>query len=124
MVAKSQPAPLPIPAEDPVTNTLPLAPDEFVYATTHEFAGIDPAETLCIFRENEGLTVICSRTYADRHGLPYEGSFRQVTLSVHSSLQAVGFLAVVSSALARVGIPCNVISAFYHDHIFVPSEWH
>jgi hypothetical protein len=42
---------------------------------------------------------------------------------VHSPLQAIGFLAAVSAALTEAGIPCNAVSAFYHDHIFVPADW-
>ena len=97
-----------------------LTDDEFVYATVHDLTGIAATDALCVFRESEGITVICLRTFADRLGFQYEGSFRQITPSVHSSLQAVGFLAIVSGALARADIPCNAVSAYYHDHIFVP----
>ena len=44
-----------------------------------------------------------------------------ITLDVHSSLESVGFLAAVSARLAAAGIPCNAVSAFHHDHLFVPS---
>lgn len=45
-----------------------------------------------------------------------------VTLTVHSALDAVGFLARISTALAAQGIACNVVSAFHHDHLFVPRD--
>jgi hypothetical protein len=99
-----------------------LIEGEFVYAMVEDLRGIEPKDTLCSFQENEGTTLICSREYADRAGLRYEGCFRQITLSVHSSLQAVGFLAAVSGALARAGIPCNAVAAFCHDHLFIPSD--
>ena len=98
-----------------------LIEGEFVYAMVADLRGIEAKDTLCIFQESEGTTLICSRAYADRTGLRYEACFRQITLSVHSSLQAVGFLAAVSGALAQGGIPCNTVSAFVHDHLFVPS---
>jgi len=98
-----------------------LIEGEFVYAMVADLRGIEAKDTLCIFQESEGTTLICSRAYADRTGLRYEACFRQITLSVHSSLQAVGFLAAVSGALAQGGIPCNTVSAFFHDHLFVPS---
>jgi hypothetical protein len=45
-----------------------------------------------------------------------------ITLTVHSSLEAVGFLAAVTVPLAEAGISVNAVSAFHHDHLFVPVE--
>jgi hypothetical protein len=39
---------------------------------------------------------------------------------VHSSLEAVGLIATISAALAREGVSANVVSGFFHDHVFVP----
>jgi hypothetical protein len=41
---------------------------------------------------------------------------------VHSSLSAIGFLSVLTSRLAQAHISVNAVSAFYHDHLFVPWE--
>lgn len=98
-----------------------LIEGEFVFVTTTRTRDVELPDILGIFQEGEGTTLICSKIYADRAGLNYEGIFRQITLEVYSSLQAVGLLAEVSRALARAGIPCNVVSAFYHDHLFVPA---
>jgi hypothetical protein len=46
-----------------------LAPGEFVYATVHDLANINPDDALCVFQEDEGVTIICPQTYAERHGL-------------------------------------------------------
>ena len=77
---------------------------------------------LGIFFEAEGVTVIVLREQADRLKLPYTLIARMITLQVYSSLDAVGLLAAVSAALAAHGIPANTVSAYYHDHLFVPVD--
>ena len=74
------------------------------------------------FREQEGWTLIVEETEALRAGL--EGIFRcrLITLNVHSSLDAVGLLAAVTTRLAAAGISVNAVSAFHHDHLFVAPE--
>lgn len=77
---------------------------------------------VCLFYEDEGLTLILRRECADTSTLPYTSVFRMITLSVHSNLDAVGFLATITSKLAKHGISVNPISAYYHDHLFVPAS--
>ena len=48
--------------------------------------------------------------------------FKGITLTVHSSLDAVGLTAAVANKLTEKGISANVIAAYYHDHIFVQTE--
>lgn len=81
-----------------------------------------PFEALCIFREKEGITVIATQQQATDNGLAFDSLWACITLTVHSSLTAVGFLAAITSRLARAGISVNVVSAYYHDHLFVPWE--
>ncbi|MHA1575951.1 MAG: ACT domain-containing protein [Candidatus Thorarchaeota archaeon] len=80
---------------------------------------IDP---LMFFKEEKGITLVLPKTIANRLSLDYVGLWVRITMTVHSSLDAVGFLAKISEALANAGISANVVSAFYHDHIFVPKE--
>ena len=84
-----------------------------------EYAHLEP---LASYREAEGLSLVVRREKADQAGLSYDGLFRCITLTVHSSLEAVGLTAAVAGALAEQGISANVIAAYYHDHFFVPSE--
>jgi uncharacterized protein len=75
-----------------------------------------------IFREREGTAFIVRREEAEAVGLPYQFASRLITLTVHSSLEAVGFLAAITGRLAEAGISVNAVSAFYHDHLFVPER--
>ena len=71
--------------------------------------------------EAEGTTLVLEQAVADAHELAYEGTFGWITLQAHTSLQSVGVTAAVASALAKVGISCNVLAGYYHDHLLVPS---
>lgn len=75
-----------------------------------------------LFVETEGVTLIITQQTAIAHQLAFSGTFRQITLTVHSSLEAVGLTAAVSKALADNNISANVVAAYYHDHIFVPEQ--
>ena len=74
------------------------------------------------FHEAEGITIILKKDTAEQEDLDYDFPSRMVTFNVHSSLNAVGFLAAITEKLAAHGISVNAISAYYHDHIFVPTE--
>jgi uncharacterized protein len=82
-------------------------------------AAISP---LLTFGEQEGTTLVLRREEAERAGLRYQFASRLITLTVHSSLDAVGFLAAITARLAGAGISVNAVSAFYHDHLFVPEH--
>ncbi|WP_367180401.1 ACT domain-containing protein [uncultured Muriicola sp.] len=66
--------------------------------------------------------MIIKKELADAKNLKYSFVAAWITLTVHSSLEAVGLTAAFSSALSEQGISCNVVAAFFHDHIFVDKK--
>lgn len=92
---------------------------DYVFVTVNDLSMIDRADTLGEFKEKEGATLILLKQKADELQLSYNFIASWITLMVHSSLDAVGFTALFSTALTEYGISCNVIAGYYHDHIFV-----
>ena len=74
-----------------------------------------------MFQEAEGTTLILLKEEAEARCLTYEFPCRMITLNIHSSLEAVGFLARITTALARHDMGVNPVSGFFHDHLFVPD---
>ncbi|HUT58241.1 MAG TPA: ACT domain-containing protein [Phycisphaerae bacterium] len=99
-----------------------LREGEFVFCSIRpeEAAGLR-GEPIFQFLEDEGLTVVLRREEAEQNGLAFAFPSRMLTLTAHSSLDAVGVLAAVTMKLADAGISVNAVSACYHDHLFVPS---
>ena len=91
----------------------------YVYVTTDDVPEVAYHARIV---EDEGTTLVLDQAIADEHHLPYEGVFGWITLEAHTSLEAVGITAAVSNALARVGLSCNVLAGFYHDHLLVPID--
>lgn len=73
------------------------------------------------FREAEGTTYILLKSEAETLGLPYEFPCRMITLNIHSSLEAVGFMARIATELAKHDMGVNPVSGYFHDHLFVPD---
>lgn len=72
------------------------------------------------FLEAEGTTIVLEQSLAIAKSIPFEFPCRMITINIHSSLNAVGLLAEITSAMASNGIAVNAVSAFFHDHLFVP----
>lgn len=72
--------------------------------------------------EDEGPTLIVAVEDARAAGVTVDTEFVWLTLTVHSSLEAVGLTAAFSRALADEGIACNVLAGFHHDHLLVPAN--
>ncbi len=98
------------PALDPVLYAFCRRPDAHLP---------EGAIALGMFREREAVTLILEAPLAERLGFATDFIARRVVLTVHSDLAAVGLLARVSAALAAAGIAANVVSAVFHDHLFV-----
>ena len=100
-----------------------LQEGEFVFCSVSEedLSALD-VEPRCLFREREGVTLILPKEEADKLVLDYAYMSRLITLTVHSSLEAVGFLAAITAKLAAQDISVNAVSAYYHDHLFVSSR--
>jgi hypothetical protein len=94
----------------------------YVFCKAASLAGIDLKEIVSFFREEEAITVILAKPVADRLQLSYSYEAAWLTLTVHSSLAAVGLTAAFSQALADAQISCNVVAAYYHDHVFVAVQ--
>jgi uncharacterized protein len=107
-----------------VTGMKPeMQPGIFVFCTISEETEILVViRPLLTFREREGMTVVVRPEEAEHLGLACQFASRLITLTVHSSLEAVGFLAAITARLAEAGISVNAVSAFYHDHLFVPQD--
>ena len=100
-----------------------INPGEYVFASVDERTLQELSDSpILVFREKEAVTVILRKEVADAKSLLYEGVWGLITLSVHSSLSAIGFLAVITRELAKASISVNVVSAVYHDHLFVPLD--
>ncbi|AZO10596.1 MULTISPECIES: ACT domain-containing protein [unclassified Mesorhizobium] len=100
-----------------------LLPDVHLFATLAPGAAVpDALNPVMSFREPEGLTLIVTETEAKAAGLAGTFRCRMITLDVHSSLEAVGFLAAITARLAAAGMGVNPVSAFHHDHLFVPAD--
>lgn len=100
-----------------------LLPGLYVFCTVEKTqrADLNSLRPLATYQEEEGLSLLLEKQTADAVGMKYTSLFRGITLSVHSSLDAVGFTAAVANKLASKGISANVIAAYYHDHVFVPA---
>ena len=85
-----------------------LYPERYAFAADGEQGG-----WFALIREAEGVTVIRPDP---------AGEWARISLSIHSSLEAVGLTAELSRRLADAGISANIVAALNHDHLFVPWQ--
>tara|TARA_Y100000588_G_scaffold195597_1_gene209781 strand:+ start:299 stop:700 length:402 start_codon:yes stop_codon:yes gene_type:complete len=100
-----------------------LIEGDYVFCTVEgglaNYVHLNPIAT---FREKEGLTLVLTEEVATQAQLSFDGVFSMITLSVNSSLEAVGLTAAFANKLGSYGISANVIAGYYHDHIFVQKH--
>ncbi len=96
---------------------------EYVFCPTTDagLAARAAAVAVGMFREEEGHAFILEVAEARNLGFAEAAPMRRITLNVLSALDGVGLTAAVATALADEGIPCNIVAAFHHDHLFVPA---
>ncbi|WP_409416056.1 ACT domain-containing protein [Flavobacterium sp. PS2] len=95
---------------------------DYVFCTVESLENIAIKDIVMSFTESEGITLILKKEIADELKLSYSVVMSWITLTVHSSLEAVGLTAAFAKALSDNNISCNVVAAFYHDHIFVNKK--
>jgi len=95
---------------------------EYVFCSVNELSQFSFSDIILFFKEEEGFTIVVEKKLADKLHLKYTFIASWITLTVHSSLKAVGLTAAFSKALADENISCNVVAGYFHDHIFVDRK--
>lgn len=80
------------------------------------------AEAHAMVREAALTTLVLPVEVARAEGLPVVVEMAWLSLTVQSSLDAVGLTAAFSARLGEAGISCNVLAGYQHDHILVPVD--
>ncbi|MEX0298955.1 MAG: ACT domain-containing protein [Kordiimonas sp.] len=99
-----------------------LVDETYVYVTTQENRDWKVLKPKLVFEETEGTTLIVPMSMARLDELEYVFPCRMITLNIHSSLEAVGFMAAVATKLAAAGIGVNPVAGYFHDHLFVAAD--
>jgi len=112
-------------AHDMISGMAPtVQPGNYVFISTADPALVELLifQAMATFEENEGKSMLLPVDLAKKSGFSVDQPMSCITLNVYSSLEGVGLTAAVSAALGDNSIPCNMVAAFHHDHVFVPSE--
>lgn len=73
-------------------------------------------------QEATSTTLVLPVESARSAGLPVVVEMAWLSLTVRSSLEAVGLTAAFSTMLGDAGISCNVLAGYHHDHLLVPVD--
>ncbi len=112
-------------AQDMIAGMTPsLRAGSFIFVSVTDkaiIAALSP-HAIATFMETEGQSMVIPVELAKKSNLNIDHPMRCITLNVYSSLEGVGLTAAVSTALSKNAIPCNMIAAHHHDHVFVPAD--
>mgnify|MGYP001552987110 FL=1 len=80
------------------------------------------AAAQAVVKEGTLTTIVLPVEAAERSGQLVTVRFAWLTLTVQSSLEAVGLPAATSTRRAELDMPCNVRAGYHHDHLLVPVD--
>jgi len=75
-----------------------------------------------VVKEGRLTTIVLPIDAAERAGQLATVELAWLTVTVQSSLEAVGLTAAISARLTALDIPCNVLAGYHHDHLLVPVD--
>ncbi len=87
----------------------------------HAEVPLSAADIFACIREDEGVTVVAPIEVLQRRNIKCDEHWAKISLTVHSSLAAVGLTAAFAKALGDKGVSANVVAGYFHDHMFV--QW-
>jgi hypothetical protein len=90
----------------------------YVYSIVPISTDLSRVNTIAIFNEIEGVTVIVSEFEAIKAKLPILFRVAWITLTKPYNPR----VAQLSQALRELGLSCNIVAAVYHNHLFVPVD--
>ena len=102
------------------TLTVERREGTYVYATVPAGRSLPDVPLSAMVAEVEGTTIVVDRDVAVGAGVDFEYEAAWLTVTAHTSLEAVGLTASISTAFAMRDLPCNIIAGYHHDHLLVP----
>lgn len=94
---------------------------EYVYYTATTL----PEQLLpfAVINEEPAKTALITVQQASKFGIPSdEPTFTRIILDIEDALNTPGLTATIGQTLASLSIPCNIVTGYYHAHVFVPTD--